>query len=80
VTIHDHAEYEKDLAGIMDTLSPFDGCPLVAANEVEELEGTWTATRTVVVEFPSMDHAKGWHESPKYKLSFATDSRLRHPT
>jgi hypothetical protein len=35
--------------------------------EVEVLEGTWTATRTVVVEFPSMDHAKRWYESPKYK-------------
>ena len=67
VTIHDHAEYEKYLAGVMDTLAPFDGRPLVAADEVQVLEGTWAATRTVVVEFPSIDHAKRWYESPKYK-------------
>ena len=67
VTIHDRVEYEKYLAGVMNTFAPFDGRPLVAADEVEVLEGTWTATRTVVVEFPSKDHAKRWYESPKYK-------------
>jgi uncharacterized protein (DUF1330 family) len=58
VAIHGRAEYEKYLAGVMETLAPFDGRPLVAADEVEVLKGTWTATRTVVIEFPSMDHAK----------------------
>src|SRR5437762_5642966 len=67
LTIHDHAEYEKYLAGVMDTFAPFDGRVLVVADKVEELEGPWPATRTVVIEFPSMDHAKCWYASPKYQ-------------
>jgi len=67
VVIHDHAEYEKYLAGVMDTLTPFDCRVLVASEEVEVLEGSWPATRTVVLEFPSIDHAKRWYKSPKYQ-------------
>lgn len=67
ITIHDHAEYEKYLAGVRDTFAPFEGRVLVAADEVEVLEGPWPATRTVFVEFPSMDHAKRWYQSPKYQ-------------
>jgi uncharacterized protein (DUF1330 family) len=67
VTIHDPATYEKYLAGFMEAFAPFDGRVLVAAEEVEVLEGTWPRTRTVVLEFPSMGHAKRWYESPNYQ-------------
>jgi uncharacterized protein (DUF1330 family) len=67
ITIHDRSEYEKYLAGVMDTFAPFDGRVLAVDEEVEVLEGTWPATRTVVLEFPSMDHARRWYESPNYK-------------
>ena len=67
VTIHDGAEYDKYLAGFMDAFAPFDGRVLVAAEEVELLEGTWPRTRTVILEFPSLDHAKRWYESPQYQ-------------
>jgi uncharacterized protein (DUF1330 family) len=59
VTVHDSAEYEKYLAGFMDAFAPFDGRVLVAANDVDVLEGMWPRTRTVVLEFPSMEHAQG---------------------
>lgn len=68
VTIHDPAEYEKYLTGFMDAFAPFDGRVLVAAEDVEVLEGTWPRTRTVVLEFPSLDHAKRWYESPRYQV------------
>ena len=67
ITIHDNAEYEKYVAGVRETFAPFDGRVLVAANEVEVLEGPWPANRTVVVEFPSIDHAKRWYQSPHYQ-------------
>ena len=67
ITIHDRPEYEKYLAGVTDTLVSFDGRVLVASEVVEVLEGNWPANRTVVVEFPSMDAAKGWYESPSYR-------------
>jgi uncharacterized protein (DUF1330 family) len=67
VTIHDSAEYEKYLAGFGEAFAPFDGRVLVATEDVEVLEGTWPRTRTVVLEFPSMGHAKRWYESPNYQ-------------
>jgi uncharacterized protein (DUF1330 family) len=67
VTIHDSAAYEKYIAGFMDAFAPFDGRILVATDAVEVLEGTWPRTRTVVLEFPSMEHAKRWYKSPNYQ-------------
>jgi uncharacterized protein (DUF1330 family) len=67
VTIHDSAEYEKYLAGFMDAFTPFEGRVLVAADEVEVLEGTWPRVRTVVLEFPSMEHAQRWYKSQAYQ-------------
>jgi uncharacterized protein (DUF1330 family) len=67
ITIHDPAEYKKYVEGVWETFAPFDARVLVAADEVEVLEGPWPATRTVVVEFPSMDHAERWYRSPQYQ-------------
>ncbi len=67
VAIHDWAQYEKYVGGFMDALTPFDGRVLVVAEKVEVVEGTWPQARTVVIEFPSMEHAKRWYESPKYQ-------------
>jgi uncharacterized protein (DUF1330 family) len=68
VTIHDSVEYEKYLARIPGTFVPFKGRVLVAADdEIEVLEGTWPRTHTVVLEFPSIEHAKGWYGSPDYQ-------------
>ncbi len=67
VTIHDSAEYEKYLAGFMEAFAPFEGRVLVAADDVEVLEGTWPRTHTVVLEFPSMGHARRWYESSGYQ-------------
>ena len=67
VTIRDPAEYQKYLAGFMEAFAPFEGRVLVATEDVEVLEGIWPRTRTVILEFPSMGHAKRWYESPDYQ-------------
>jgi uncharacterized protein (DUF1330 family) len=67
VTVHDSAEYEKYLAGFMEAFAPFEGRVLVATEDVEVLEGTWPRTRTVVLEFPSMENARNWYESLDYQ-------------
>ena len=67
VTIHDLAEYNKYLAGFVEAFAPFEGRVLVASDQVEVIEGQWPKSRTVVLEFPSMDHAKGWYNSPNYQ-------------
>ena len=67
VTIHDLTEYNKYLAGFFEAFAPFEGRVLVASDQVEVIEGQWPKTRTVVLEFPSMDHAKRWYNSPDYQ-------------
>ncbi len=67
VTIHDWAEYEKYVTGFMDALAPFEGRLLAVAEKVEVIEGTWPQARTVVIEFPSMEKARDWYQSPKYQ-------------
>ncbi len=78
VTIHDPAEYEKYIAGFVDAFAPFGGRVLVASGDVEVLEGNWPKARTVVLEFPSMDHAKRWYNSPGYRA--IVQHRLKAPT
>jgi uncharacterized protein (DUF1330 family) len=35
--------------------------------EAEVREGKWPYTKTVVIRFPSVEHAKRWYESPEYQ-------------
>lgn len=67
VTVHDPVGYEKYLAGFADIFAPYKGRVLVATEAVEVMEGAWPKTRTVVLEFPSMDDAKRWYKSPAYQ-------------
>ncbi len=66
VTVHDPTEFQKYLDGFFKAFAPFEGRVLVASQDVEVIEGTWPKTRTVVLEFPSIDHARRWYNSPEY--------------
>jgi uncharacterized protein (DUF1330 family) len=67
VAVHDLTEYNKYLAGFPEAFAPFEGRVLVASDQVETIEGVWPKARTVVLEFPSIDHARRWYNSPAYQ-------------
>jgi uncharacterized protein (DUF1330 family) len=48
--------------------------PLVVDAAPQVLEGEWHGTRTVIVEFESVEAARAWYESDAY----ATAKPLRH--
>ena len=58
------AAYEQASAA---SLFEHGGRPLVVDQGVEVLEGSWPGTRTVVVEFESIERARAWYESPAYQ-------------
>lgn len=57
------AEY---LRRIDETLAPFCGKYKVHGGPYLPLEGAWSAD-LVLIEFPSMEMAKGWYESDAYR-------------
>lgn len=54
------------LQSIDATLAPFGGQYRVHGGPYEPLEGAWSGD-LVVIEFPSMDQARGWYASDAYQ-------------
>jgi uncharacterized protein (DUF1330 family) len=57
-------EYAKQVPA---TLEPFGGKFLVRGGQIDVVEGVWTPSRMVIIEFPSLDHARGWYHSDAYQ-------------
>ena len=49
------------------TLVPFDGKFLVHGAELERVEGDFNDT-VVIIEFPSIESARGWYQSTDYQF------------
>lgn len=67
VKVNDPQEYQNYISGFMEVLKLFEGRVLVATDDVEVLEGEWPGGRTIVMEFPSVERAREWHESGQYR-------------
>lgn len=53
-------------AAVESTFKPFGGRYVVRGGKVALLEGEPTK-RVIVIEFPSMELAQAWYDSPKYQ-------------
>lgn len=49
------------------TFSTFGGKRIVAGGRVDVLEGDAPRGKIVIVQFPCMEQAQAWHESPEYQ-------------
>ncbi|MFV2090198.1 MAG: DUF1330 domain-containing protein [Pseudomonadales bacterium] len=65
--IHDREEYSKYEEGFRDSFSQYGGKLLSVEEDPETLEGNWSFTRTVLIEFPSKEVAMGWYDSDDYQ-------------
>lgn len=74
ITVTDPETYAtyRDLAPA--TVALYGGRYLARGGAAETLEGTWAPTRFVILEFPSVEQAKAWIDSPEY----APVKKLRH--
>jgi uncharacterized protein (DUF1330 family) len=60
------------------TLEPFSGRYIVHGSEVEVVENTWPG-HLVIIEFPDMQHARGWYQSPPIRRYCPCAPRIPSP-
>lgn len=66
ITIHDPVLYEDYKKLTPAAIAAYDGRFVVRGAQSESLEGDWNPQRVVVLEFPSVERAKEWWDSPEY--------------
>jgi uncharacterized protein (DUF1330 family) len=66
VKVHDAKLYEEYKGQVLPTLEKYGGRFLVRGGKTESLEGDWSPSRLVVIEFPSAGDARAWWSSPEY--------------
>jgi uncharacterized protein (DUF1330 family) len=67
VDIHDPESYEIYKQLTPASIAAFGGRFLVRGGQTEVVEGSRQPGRVVVLEFPSMDHARKWWDSEQYE-------------
>ena len=65
--IVENAEMAEYRRRVQATLDLYGGRFLVRGGPVEFREGAWKPERLVVIEFPSLERARDWYDSPGYQ-------------
>jgi uncharacterized protein (DUF1330 family) len=71
VEVTDPVRYEDYKAMVPPSIAKFGGRFLVRGGKTHTMEGDWSPRRLVVVEFPSVEQAKAWWNSPEYAAAKA---------
>jgi uncharacterized protein (DUF1330 family) len=66
VDVRDPVRYEDYRRMVLPTIAAFGGRFVARGGRTEVLEGEWSPRRLVIVEFPSVERAKAWWNSPEY--------------
>ncbi len=59
-----YVEYTKQATAIEER---HGGRAIIVGAASEVVEGRWPAQRIVVLEFPSLEHARAWYADPEYE-------------
>jgi len=66
-TIHDRARYEAYAARFMEAMAGHAGRLLAADEGPQVMEGEWTGTKVVLIEFPDEAAFHAWKDAPLYR-------------
>jgi uncharacterized protein (DUF1330 family) len=69
IDVHDPDAYAPYRAESTATVAEHGGRWVVRGGAHEVAEGDWRPGRLVVIEFPSMEAARGWYESERYRAA-----------
>ena len=67
--VTDPARYEAYKALAPAAIARYGGRYLVRGGDTVVLEGDWRPSRVVVLEFPSLDAARTFFDSPEYRAA-----------
>ena len=67
IDIHDRQTYGRYEAGFVEIFARYDGEVLSVDESPEVLEGSWPATRTVLLRFPDRGALRAWYDSDDYQ-------------
>ena len=67
ITINNPEGYKAYSAQVPATIEKYGGRFLVRGGKAHVLEGEWPDRRRVVIEFPTVEAARKWWDSPEYE-------------
>jgi len=67
IEVTDPALYDEYRKGVSATIAQYGGRYVVRGGAAEVLEGGYAPKRVVILEFPSVERAKAWWNSPEYR-------------
>ena len=71
VDVHDTEAYGEYRKLVAPTIEKYGGRYIVRGGANEVMEGDWTPSRVVVLEFDSVARAKEWYNSEEYAPALA---------
>jgi uncharacterized protein (DUF1330 family) len=76
IDVHDPIRYEDYKSLAAPTVELYGGKYIARGGRTETLEGDWSPTRLVILQFENSEQAKKWLNSQEYREARA----LRHQT
>jgi uncharacterized protein (DUF1330 family) len=67
IEVTDPVLYEEYRKGVPATIAQYGGRYVARGGAAEGLEGGYAPKRVVILEFPSVERAKAWWNSPEYR-------------
>jgi len=65
--VHDPERIKAYGAKVGATVGAHGGKPIINGSAIDVMEGDWTPSRLVVLEFADADAARAWYNSPEYQ-------------
>jgi uncharacterized protein (DUF1330 family) len=66
IDVHDRDAYAPYVQEVPSTIRVHGGRYLARGGRAERLEGRWEPKRLVILEFESVERARGWYDSAEY--------------
>ena len=76
INVTDPVRYEDYKKLAAPTVEQYGGKYIARGGKTETLEGDWSPTRLVILQFEDIEQAKSWHNSVEYSEA----KGLRHET